>query len=175
MNHKQKLGYMALGAGILAIGIIIGQWGTQDIEAQNNGVFDEITCRSLKVVDENGKMAIELSGGGEFDNHVTLYNQWGRGILLNASKIDNRVSVYDYEGARNRNENEAILLVSTITGESALHINSDQRRITLATREDNNTSGVAVVQKEHGVLLLADENTASVSVIDTDRVKWEAP
>ena len=25
MNHKQKLGYMAIGAGILAIGIIIGQ------------------------------------------------------------------------------------------------------------------------------------------------------
>ena len=25
MNHKQKLGYMALGAGVLAIGIIIGQ------------------------------------------------------------------------------------------------------------------------------------------------------
>ena len=109
------------------------------------------------------------------DNRVTLYNQWGSGIVLNASKIDNRVSVYDYEGAWNRNENEAVLLVSTITGESALEINSDQRRITLATREDDNTSRVAVVQKEHGVLLLADENAASVSVIDTDRVKWEAP
>ena len=35
MNYKQKLGYMALGAGILAVGIIIGQWGTPDIEAQN--------------------------------------------------------------------------------------------------------------------------------------------
>ena len=175
MNYKQKLGYMALGAGILAVGIIIGQIITPDIEAQSNGVFDEITCRSLKVVDENGKTAIELSAGGEFDNRVTLYNQWGSGIVLNASKIDNRVSVYDYEGAWNRNENEAVSLVSTITGESALEINSDQRRITLATREDDNTSRVAVVQKEHGVLLLADENTASVSVIDTDRVKWEAP
>ena len=45
VNHKPKLGYMALGAGILALGIIIGQWGTPDIEAQSNGVFDEITSR----------------------------------------------------------------------------------------------------------------------------------
>ena len=37
MNYKQKLGYMALGAGILAIGIIIGQVVTPDIEAQSNG------------------------------------------------------------------------------------------------------------------------------------------
>ena len=36
MNHKQKFGYMALGAGILTLGIIIGQVVTPDIEAQSN-------------------------------------------------------------------------------------------------------------------------------------------
>ncbi len=55
VNHKQKLGYMALGAGILALGIIIGQWGTPDIEAQSNGVFDEITSR------RNYKVSLTLS------------------------------------------------------------------------------------------------------------------
>ena len=48
MNTLQKLGYMALGVGLLAVGIIIGQWGTPDIEAQSNGVFDEITCRGYR-------------------------------------------------------------------------------------------------------------------------------
>ncbi len=33
MNHKQKLGYTLLGAGIMAIGIIIGQVITPDIDA----------------------------------------------------------------------------------------------------------------------------------------------
>ena len=28
MNHRQKLGYMALGAGIMAVGITIGQFVT---------------------------------------------------------------------------------------------------------------------------------------------------
>ena len=60
MNHKQKLGYMALGAGILALGIIIGQVVTPDIDAQNNGVFDKITCREIEVIDKDGETAIRL-------------------------------------------------------------------------------------------------------------------
>ena len=31
MNQKQKLGYMVLGAWIMAVGITIGQWRTPDI------------------------------------------------------------------------------------------------------------------------------------------------
>ena len=46
---------MALGAGILAVGIIIGQVVTPDIEAQSNGVFDKITCRGIGVIDKTAK------------------------------------------------------------------------------------------------------------------------
>ena len=60
MNQKQRLGYMALGAGILAVGIIIGQIITPDIEAQSNGVFDKIQCREIEVVDKDGETAIRL-------------------------------------------------------------------------------------------------------------------
>ena len=60
MNHKQKLGYMALGALILAVGITIGQFVTPNIEAQNNGVFDKITCREIEVIDKDGNEAIRL-------------------------------------------------------------------------------------------------------------------
>ncbi len=55
MNHKQKLGYMALGAGILALGITIGQFITPNTEAQNDGVFDKITCKEIEVVDITGR------------------------------------------------------------------------------------------------------------------------
>lgn len=82
MNHKQKLGYMALGAGILALGIIIGQFVTPDIEAQSNGVFDEIQCKKLTVGDKWGKR-IEL---GEHGNNVTIYDSTG-GIKFDLGKI----------------------------------------------------------------------------------------
>ena len=63
MNYKQKLGYTLLGAGIMALGITIGQFITPNIEAQSNGVFDKITCRELEVVDAKGNKAIVLVGG----------------------------------------------------------------------------------------------------------------
>ena len=66
MQNKQKLGYMALGAGLLALGIIIGQVITPDIEEQNNVVFDKITCREIEVVDSLGEISI-LLGSGEKD------------------------------------------------------------------------------------------------------------
>ena len=108
MNHKQKLGYMALGAGILALGIIIGQWGTPDIEAQNNGVFDEITCRSLKVVDKNGRRSAFLGRavyplirGREIEgNAFQLFDKDGKPAIQLSSDIMNEVTIYDQTGGK---------------------------------------------------------------------------
>ena len=84
MNHKQKLGYTLLGAGIMALGIIIGQWGTPNIEAQSKGVFDKITCRELEVVDAKGNKAIVLAGGDKYgNNNLSIYYPQGKeGIEL---------------------------------------------------------------------------------------------
>ena len=135
MNHKQKLGYMALGAGIMALGIIIGQWGTPDIEAQSNGVFDEITCRSLNVVDRNGNTGIHLLAAGDTNAIVIGNNSPGTGriylgtdhgnngititdgagnstIELEATETQNHVSVHDHYG------NIRILLASGKFGDS---------------------------------------------------------
>ena len=65
MNHKQKLGYMAVGALILALGITIGQVITPSIEAQSNGVFDRIECSVLTLVDELGNEQIQLAAGSD--------------------------------------------------------------------------------------------------------------
>lgn len=96
MNQKQKLGYMALGAGILAFGITIGQFITPDIEAQNNGVFDKITCREIQVVDEHGKLRIYLDilNGASI---ISLHNSQGADAirLYAAEGTGNSVIVYD--------------------------------------------------------------------------------
>lgn len=86
MNHKQKLGYTLLGAGIMAVGITIGQFITPDIEAQSNGVFDKITCREIEVVDTKGNKAIVSGSGGQApfrENWVTIhYPQGDKAIQL---------------------------------------------------------------------------------------------
>ena len=60
MNFKQKLGYTAFGAAIMLIGVLAANHLTP-IAAQNNGVFDEITCKRL-VVSNNWKMNVVLAG-----------------------------------------------------------------------------------------------------------------
>ena len=91
MNYKQKLGYMALGALILAMGITIGQLVSPPTEAQNNGVFDEITCRSLRVVDKDGEPAISLEAN-EIGNAVSVYDPAEkRAVWLVASQDHNAV------------------------------------------------------------------------------------
>ena len=60
MNHKQKLGYTLLGAGIMAVGVTIGAIVCSPLVAQENGFFDKVVCRELEVVDKDGKKAIVL-------------------------------------------------------------------------------------------------------------------
>ena len=96
MNHKQKLGYMALGAGILAVGIMIGQFVTPDIEAQSNGVFDEITCRKLTVIDKVGKDGIVLDTSGRPGrNYIAIFNPHGNeAFTFSASRVSTNLFIY---------------------------------------------------------------------------------
>ncbi len=96
MNHKQKLGYMALGAGILALGIIIGQFVTPNIEAQSNEVFDKITCRELEVVDEKGEGVIFLRSY-QGKNSVMVLGKTGGLVALDTSDEQNGVLIFGKE------------------------------------------------------------------------------
>ena len=111
MNYKQKLGYMAIGAGILAVGIIIGQIITPDIEAQSNGVFDKIQCRELEVVDKHNETAIRLSGNNIliYDKHgnleislgaksISIFNERKSAIFLSAGRMQNSIWINDETG-----------------------------------------------------------------------------
>ena len=61
MNHKEKLGYIGLGAVIMLIGRSVGSNLITPLVAQRNGVFDTITCREIKVVDKTGEAKIYLT------------------------------------------------------------------------------------------------------------------
>ena len=100
MNNKQKLGYMILGAGIMGIGIIIGQFITPDIDAQSNGVFDEIVCQKLTVFDEKGRKAVAVIGDNH-SNRIEIFDKQGRqaiGLAGSLSGDGNGVLISDNTG-----------------------------------------------------------------------------
>ena len=130
MNHKQKLAYMALGALILALGITIGQVITPTIEAQNNGVFDDITCRMLVVVDQAGKPAISLTASELFGNVIQISDKEDIAITLAASEDSNVILVQDKAGKGglyfNASTDENIIRLIDKAGKAAVNLVTDR-------------------------------------------------
>ena len=109
MNHKQKLVYMALGALIMLIGMGVGStFFTPPIEAQQDGFFNHITCRELKVVDKNGKEVILLDSR-EGGNRVEVLNKQGKpAVKLSTNREDGgQIDVYN-----NQRERRAVMGVN---------------------------------------------------------------
>ena len=95
MNRKQKFGYTFLGALIMLVGIGVGAIVSPPLVAQRDGVFGEIECTKLRVVDKAGKTAIGLTAS-EDGNVIVVFDKAGKtAIGLTASEDGNLVSVYD--------------------------------------------------------------------------------
>ena len=83
MEHKVNVRDMALGAGIMLIGLAVGAIVTTLLIAQRDDMFGEIQCSRLVVVDETGKPAITLAtdakehGLPEKQNALIVYNKSG--------------------------------------------------------------------------------------------------
>lgn len=170
MNHKQKLGYTLLGAGIMAVGITIGQWVTPNIEAQNNSVFDKITCRELEVVDAKGNKAIVLGNdekgsiiilvdetqeagivlgtSKKIGNYLRISNPTGNGIVLGTSKkMGNHLRISNPTGKSGKS---AIELTANKDASNSIRINDKAGNIALgmiALDDDMTINGLHIYDK----------------------------
>ena len=152
MNHKQKIGYTILGAGIMLVGMLIDNLTSPPVTAQNDG---EITCQKLTFVDETGqplfyletgnglsifkadvfnwntevsekKEVMRLTCGGILGNELSLLNPEGReGVRLDASQFGNFVAIFNHEGK------EAVSLASKNGRESGV----DKNRVRIFNNE----------------------------------------
>ena len=179
MNHKQKLGYMALGAGILAIGNIIGQWGTPDIEAQSNGVFDKITCREIEVIDKDSNEAIRLyttKHGGDIRMHskdgriasMGIHEDGGSVYLSGKGKsAGGEVSMYTSESTAhlsvNKRHSDGGISMLATGGLSDIKVKyKDGGNVSMyATFRD---AGVEVSKDRRGADMRIDEHGGRISV-----------
>ena len=146
MSYKQKSGYMLLGAGLLALGIIIGRLIEPSMEAESNGVFEKIICRELDLVDKDGnrmigfrsndesagaifysregKMVMFLGSVDELGSSLTMFDRFGRLMigLSSSSSWDNLtgngLTVYDIQGKA------AVELASALRGNEVKVYNS---------------------------------------------------
>ena len=98
MKRRICVRSMGLGAAIMLIGLAVGAIVSPPLVAQRNGVFDEIQCRGLQVVDENGNEAIVLTSA-EKANVVAVFDKQGKVAIGLASMEEvNTVTVSDKQG-----------------------------------------------------------------------------
>lgn len=74
MKHKICVKSMVLGVVIMLIGLAVGAVVSPPLIAQRNGVFDEIVCSRLRVIDKHGKDAIVLLSG-DGGNGIAVYDK----------------------------------------------------------------------------------------------------
>ena len=197
MNHKQKLGYMALGAGILVLGIIIGQFVTPDIEAQNNGVFDEIICTKLTVANNAGTHRIELVSEqdqtmirltdrtgtpqiglrvSDDSNSIMVMNKRNRGIgiwLISSEESDNQILLFHPDKADN---SQQITLRSHADERSLITLGLDREIALMASKKSNTVYVGGKVGQESINLWAFEEESPSFFILDrTGNVRWGSP
>ena len=148
MNHKQKLGYTLLGAGIMALGIIVGEFVTPNIEAQSNGVFEKITCRELYVVDAKGETEIGLGG-----NSVVIHDKQGRlAVVLSSMEVGNGITVFDNQGkiagSLVSSKEENFVSVSDKQGQKAVGLSSRKEFNAVIVSDNQGREAVVLVNTE---------------------------
>ena len=98
MRNKQQIRYAVFGSVITFVLIVMVATGVSPLIALNNGVFDEIQCRQLTVVDKAGKKAIVLNAMEEA-NHIMVFDQKETPALhLWASEGQHSIGVLDKVG-----------------------------------------------------------------------------
>ena len=164
MNSKQKFGYTILGAVIMAVGIGIGVIVSPTLIAQNNGVFDEIVCTGLTVIDDAGEKVIAV-GGSEDYNIMTIYDKQGvQGVKFMSGDGGNQIMTMN-----KNNRNIGILLGS--------HDEAPKGNlILLNTPEDGWTQQIKIGSNNNGSIILlknrkTDEDTWAEVILSSSETE----
>ena len=197
MNYRQKLGYTVLGAVIMLIGLGIGAIVTTPLVAQNDGLFDEIQCSRLTVVDNYGKPAVILSSNEVDGNFMLLYNLAGkRAAVLLADDNRAKLSLYNqagkdavrlesFDGSRDialydESGNKAIGLIAAEDFGRMVQVFNKEGKLAvelLALSEPaTNAIHVRDEAEQPAIGLFSDTRSNRVKIFDMEgNVRWKAP
>ena len=124
---------MFLGAVIMLIGLAVGTIVSPPLGAQRNGVFDEILCKRLTVVDEDGNKAIILGSIEGLNVVIVLDKQGEKAITLESFESGNSVVVLNKQGK------EAVELTDTeYGGRVSVYNNQGKNRVAMGVNEYGN-------------------------------------
>ena len=174
MNHKQKLGYTVLVAVIMLVGLGLGAIVSPPLIAQRDGADDEIVCRKIVVVDENGTPGIILAAD-EKANGVLLANKLGKNAILLYSGEDGTSAINVF----NEKEENVIGLMSFPKSITVINVNNESGKdaISLSSSPIGNQVVVSDKAGEDAIELQASILLGNLAKISDEEgnVSWEVP
>ncbi len=165
MNFKQKLVYMLVGSLFTIAGYLIASLPnnqSQDAHAQENAnnVFDEIVCKKLLIVDNNGKQLVKM---GEVRGGMEAGKEGEGGYIF----------VYN-------NEEMAVVGIDTVQqGHGTISVSNKQGKITVDMQGKalfTNGGGITVSNSDghEGVFIDVADGNGEIRVLDTTKRKWRS-
>ncbi len=190
MKRRICVRSMGLGAVIMLIGLAVGAIVSPPLIAQRSGVFDDIVCSRLTVVNHAGEHMIDLISGEDGNmirlsdkagtpqmalsvhddaNSIMISNKNNRGIgvwLLSEEEKGNQVLLCDPADA-------------AFTQRLALRSHDRHSFVTLGRRGSADGRGITLVSSDdHMNMVEVEDNGAGAAVIVEDamgNIKWSAP
>ena len=141
MKRKICVRSMGLGAVMMLIGLAVGTIVSPPLVAQRNGVFGDIKCTGLTVVDKQGNVAVALDTD-DANGSVLVFGKDGGAAAMNINADGGSVAVYNNQGT-------TCVLVS---------VNEDGGFVSVINNQGKPRAAMGVTEYGDGVVSTWDKN-----------------
>ena len=146
-NVLRKIAYMVIGSLLTIIGYHFGNIENNTADAQektDNPIVDEIRCRHLLIVNEDGERVVSITTG-DTAGGIGIYNNEGTEVVsITTGDTGGGIGIYNNEGT------EVVGLAAASHGSGGIELhNKDKKRVVqLGTYADGR--GALVISDKDG-------------------------
>lgn len=164
MNYKQKLGYFVFGGLFSLIGLGLGA----GIGITNQDTFGDITCRSLKIISQDGRNVINLSANKSANLEIyslvpdSLEGMVKSGVNLGSFMASARMKLYSDAPREDK---------AGLSNQNTFSIGSNKGGVNVFMYDSNGKEKVFLnADNDGGTVTLDSERGISYMISNKDRV-----
>ena len=152
MNMKQKITYMLIGCIFTLSGYVLSTLTNTPTQAQDDKVIDEIVCKRLKIVNDEGTTVAELEsvlGDGD----LILYNEDGKKLVGIGGMVGGKQGIISTYNSKEKR----VASIGSVNGKSGgmLIYNEDGKRVVDIGSSSDGIVGGMLIYNEDGKELVA--------------------
>jgi hypothetical protein len=163
MKFKERLAYFALGCAFVIVGQVLTTLVAPKATAQNsqqNVEFDKVTCKSLQIVDDNGKIWASLKSpdspslAGEI---LQIFNRGGESVCTIGDQVGGRL--------RTTSGIRSVSSLIELSGMTGISVSGDTGSIQIKRGQESTDSLVSIQKHRNGGIVIINGTDGDRRVI----------